>query len=471
MTDRNNNRNDKALGALLGLAVGDALGTTLEFSRPQAALTTGFPAKMTGPLTDIVGGGPFNVARGQATDDTQMATALAASLAEHKGYNPSDVARRYQIWRSNAFDIGGQTSSGIGRIPFTPQGEEYRAGYLAWRSGRNAAGNGSLMRTAPIGVYFADNTEELTRVSVLDSMMTHADPRCLMACAAYNWSVAQAVRSERAATVHHLVLAAEHGLEAALVYIRTAFPDYYTGAELDQAREDLYTDIDASSLPDPHLFGSGTPCLHGAAGFVRTAFRYAYWSLTHATNYREAIIDVVNRGGDADTNGAIVGGLLGAFFGEQGIPGAWRTAVLTALSDRPSSPWWRLFHPRFFLTLVGLQADLPDLSKMEDTVRSWQRPFFTGIEDPASYAATEDGSYATGMSRFSEAGDSFPEDLLGALDARYGAADPSLCDLSDLSASLDARFLLAHELATVRPPKDLDEVEDDGPLFPEFVGK
>lgn len=430
-------RNDKALGALLGLAVGDALGTTLEFSRPQAAVTTGFPAKMTGPLTDVVGGGPFNVAVGQTTDDTQMATALAASLAEHKGYNPSDVARRYQIWRANAFDIGGQTSSGIGRIPATSKGEEYQAGYLSWCTGRDSAGNGSLMRTAPIGVYFADNAEERTRVSVLDSMMTHADPRCLLACAAYNWSIACAIRTENA-TAGQLFRAAGAGIEAALSFIRATFPTYYKETELEGAREDLYTDLEAGLDDDPKLFGCGSPCIHGSAGFVRTAFRYAYWSLRHATAYDEAIIDVVNRGGDADTNGAIVGGLLGAYFGEQGIPQLWRDKVLTALSDRPSSPWWRLFHPRFFLTLVGLHTELPDLSRMEDTVRSWQRPvsvsemFKETIEDPANYVETEDGSYATGRS--AEA------------------------------INFDSPFIFENDLPT---PAD----DDDGPLFPEFVRK
>lgn len=430
-------RNDKALGALLGLAVGDALGTTLEFSRPEAARATGFPAKMTGPLRDIVGGGPFNVEVGQTTDDTQMATALAASLVACKGYNPTDVAQRYKRWRNYAFDVGGQTSGGISRIASVPVGEEYRAGYVSWSSGRIAAGNGSLMRTAPIGVYFADDPAEVVRVSVLDSMMTHGDPRCLLACAAYNRSIAFAVRVGTS-NPKDLLREAGGGVRAALDFIRATFPDYYTEQELEEAQEALYSGLDFAYADDPRLLGHGAPCIHGTAGFVLTAFNYAYWSLMHATAYDEAIIDVVNRGGDADTNGAIVGGLLGAYFGEKGIPQLWRDKVLTALSDRPSSPWWRLFHPRFFLAVVGLSEELPDLNRVEETVQSWQRPvsvsemFKETIEDPANHVETEDGSYATGRSA-------------EAID-------------------FDSPFIFENDLPT---PAD----DDDGPLFPEFVRK
>src|SRR5215831_20818377 len=106
-----------------------------------------------GPHRDITGGGPFHVLPGQVTDDTQMACCLAASLLERGEFDPADVARRYVEWRQHAFDIGALTKSALkflasGASP-TDSGRE------AWlASGRQSAGNGSLMRTAPIGVYF-----------------------------------------------------------------------------------------------------------------------------------------------------------------------------------------------------------------------------------------------------------------------------------------------------------------------------
>src|SRR5215831_18171931 len=94
---------DRAQGALLGLACGDALGTTLEFSELDGPP---FPMLARGPHRNITGGGPFGVLPGQVTDDTQMACCLAASLHERGQFDVSDVGRRYVEWTGHAFDIG-----------------------------------------------------------------------------------------------------------------------------------------------------------------------------------------------------------------------------------------------------------------------------------------------------------------------------------------------------------------------------
>ncbi len=345
---------NRALGTLLGVAVGDALGTTLEFTRPPC---DDFPTKLTGPLTDIVGGGPFVVAPGQVTDDTQMAVALATSLMEKNGFDPEDIAARYKEWRTSAFDIGGQTSSAISAQSWMPDGEKRYAGYKSWSSGRNSAGNGSLMRTAPIGVFFAYDAKKRTEASVVDSAITHADPRCMLACAAYNWATARAIRGAK--SVYQLFSSAEQGIEAGADFIRKhdVMKTWFSEDELNNARRDLYSDLAAADREVPEGM---MQMLHGSAGFVRTAFRYAFWSLRNAKNYEEAIIDVVNRGGDADTNGAIVGGLLGAWFGTESIPETWVGKVTNALSEADEnktgkqahgSVWWTTYHPRLFLDL------------------------------------------------------------------------------------------------------------------------
>ena len=137
---------DRARGSLLGLAVGDALGTTLEFSHPEAPA---FPTLSAGPHKEITGGGPFGVKPGQVTDDTHMACCLAASLHELGEFDPADVATRYTKWMACAFDVGGQTRSSLTAIIRGARPEE--AGRQVWiRSGHHVAGNGSLMRTAPM---------------------------------------------------------------------------------------------------------------------------------------------------------------------------------------------------------------------------------------------------------------------------------------------------------------------------------
>lgn len=349
---------DRARGALLGLAVGDALGTTLEFSRPNVPP---FPAKMKGPHSTITGAGPFRLAKGQVTDDTQMAAALAISLAQARGYKPDKVQKLYQLWSTRAFDIGGQTSGSLResmRDTSISLVENPYAGYRYWKTtGRRAAGNGSLMRTAPLGVYYAQEPEGRTMATLQDSFLTHADPRCLLACVSFNWAVARGVNGGSRSAMFQ---AAAQGLDAGVFPLHPERSDYFSLQELNAAVEALEEDLEAAQQPDPGLL-TGDVSIHGSAGFVRTAYRYAFWALHHAETFEEALIDVVNRGGDADTNGAIAGALLGAFFGSKDIPAGWRHDVLTALEGEDSNPWWNLFHPRFLLCILNEQP-LPEIT-------------------------------------------------------------------------------------------------------------
>jgi ADP-ribosyl-[dinitrogen reductase] hydrolase len=340
MTDRN-----RARGALLGLAVGDALGTTLEFTAPAAPA---FPTLATGPHREVVGGGPFNVAPGQVTDDTQLACCLAASLKACGKFDSDDVARRYADWRPLAFDVGAQTSASICnfRSGMTP----WVAGKAAWGGTKGSyAGNGSLMRTAPIGVFFAGQPQELRRASLLDSAITHYDPRCRLACAAFNAAVACAVVRRRKPSPAELLDAARKELPLASTFL-LAEADPATKA-INSALADLQKDLEAAADPDPKLCGPGLH-IHRQQGFVRVAFRLAFWELLHVTSFETALVDVVNRGGDADTNGAIAGALLGACYGESAISGRWTRTVLDALQASPPGPWRDTYHPRRLLELV-----------------------------------------------------------------------------------------------------------------------
>ncbi|MSP59822.1 MAG: ADP-ribosylglycohydrolase family protein [Myxococcales bacterium] len=339
VTDQN------ARGALWGLAVGDALGTTHEF---KALAAPDFPSLALGPLTDIVGGGPFGVAAGQVTDDTQMACCLAASLRSQPSFDVSDVAARYVAWMERAFDIGSQTRAALaavagGRAPVD-------AGCEVWiASGRRAAGNGSLMRTVPIAVRFSAADEARRRASLLDSAITHYDPRCRIACAAFNAAVAHAVEQAPTDPASLVAVAAEE-VQHAMRALRAEAPG--DSAEIEAAAGAIANDLAAAARDNPDLYGADLH-IQRTQGFVRVAFRLAFWELLHAPTFSSALIDVVNRGGDADTNGAIAGALLGAFHGAGAIPAAWRQRVEGALQDGPSSPWRDTYHPRRLLDLLG----------------------------------------------------------------------------------------------------------------------
>lgn len=330
--------NDNAAGALLGLAVGDALGTTLEFEDELRAPR--FPELGTGPHREVVGRGPFHLNPGEVTDDTQMAICLWRSLTECRGFSAIDAASRYLEWSRLAFDVGGQIGAALAGIE---RGEPPPvAARTAWEAtDRHAAGNGSLMRTAPIGVYFAQDPARRRRASLEDSAVTHFDPRCGLACAAFNAAVAAAAiggAPERA-----LLKAAESELEAAAGLLsRSVDP-----ALVDAARGALHADLRLAKQDDPQLYGPEVH-LHEHQGFVRVAFRLAFWELLHAPTIEAGLVDVVNRGGDADTNGAIAGALLGAYHGRQAIPARWLAKVLKARPSSNSKDVGPRYHPREF---------------------------------------------------------------------------------------------------------------------------
>jgi ADP-ribosyl-[dinitrogen reductase] hydrolase len=167
---------DRFRGCLLGLAVGDAVGTTVEFKR-RGSFT---------PFTDMVGGGPFNLKPGQWTDDTSMALCLAESLVLKQGFDPRDQMARYVRWyrkgylssTGRCFDIGATTSDALHRFLRT---SEPFSGSTDPRS----AGNGSIMRLAPIPMFFCQDAEKAVHYAGESSRTTHGAAECVEACKFY----------------------------------------------------------------------------------------------------------------------------------------------------------------------------------------------------------------------------------------------------------------------------------------------
>jgi len=281
---------DRASGVLLGLACGDALGRPVEFTPGEEIAAT------YGRLTEMVGHGTWNQPAGTITDDTEQASCIARSVAEREAFDPQDVADRFVAWyNTNPFDIGTMTRRALSRLE---NGEPWdRAGKAVWEAspeGQNA-GNGSVMRCAPLAVAFAKDLEELAAASRDSSRITHADPRCTEGCAVLNLTIAG------------LLGGVDRPLQNALETLDPAVPD-----ELD---------------------GALRPLVRGAApelktsGYVVHTLQTALHDGLGGETAEEAIVTAVNRGGDTDTIGAVAGAVAGARFGADALPDRWLAAI------------------------------------------------------------------------------------------------------------------------------------------------
>lgn len=288
----------RALGCLLGQACGDALGTTVEFMAPER-IAERFP----GGIAQIVGGGPFGVLPGQITDDTELALALARSLAAQGRFDPDDVAAGYVGWyRSGPFDVGGTTSRAFGgQVELGPG----LASRLEARALMESEANGALMRVSPLGVFgwrFPGDT--VAEMAAADARLSHPNPVCQAASAVFAAAIAHAVRTgEPPERVY---------AEARRVGTGSPVADVLVDAARDRPRNYV------------HLMG-----------WVRIALQNAFYQLLHARTFEEGVRDTVMRGGDTDTNGAIAGALLGAVHGAGALPPQWRDAVLACNAPRP----------------------------------------------------------------------------------------------------------------------------------------
>lgn len=276
---------DRAVGALLGLAVGDAIGTTLEFA----------PRDSRPPLTGMTGGGPFALAPGQWTDDTAMALCLAQSLLHCGGLDEADLMARFCRWwregenscTGRCFDIGNATQSALARFERTG---EARAG-LAFPS---AAGNGSLMRLAPVALRWHRDRDGAAAAAHAQSLTTHGSGTAAEACAYFC----------------HLLLDAIEGRPVAEVI---APRDWSGDPQIRAIAQGTWRMKDRDAIP--------------SSGYVVHTLEAALWSVARARDFRDAVLTAANLGGDADTVAAVAGQLSGALWGASAIPEEWRTRL------------------------------------------------------------------------------------------------------------------------------------------------
>ncbi|MBL9162669.1 MAG: ADP-ribosylglycohydrolase family protein [Planctomycetaceae bacterium] len=290
---------DRFRGCLLGLAAGDAVGTTVEF-----ALRGSF-----NPVSDMVGGGPFGLRPGEWTDDTSMALCLAASLLERGGFDARDQMERYCRWwqdgymssTGRCFDIGNTVRGALMRYQQT--GDPF-AGSLQ----PHTAGNASIMRLAPAAMYWSSTVDDAIKYCGESSRTTHGAAECIDACRYLGlvlWRALWGMSKEE------ILADCGEGVVTARA-IRALAAGSYRWKSVDEVR---------------------------GSGYVVQSLEAALWCFWRSESFEESVLTAVNLGEDADTTGAICGQMAGAFYGESGIPRKWverlvLASEILAMADR-----------------------------------------------------------------------------------------------------------------------------------------
>ncbi|WP_339273942.1 ADP-ribosylglycohydrolase family protein [Paenibacillus sp. FSL W8-0426] len=297
---------DRFAGCLIGLAAGDALGTTVEFSKPGTFE----------PMTDMVGGGVFGLKAGEWTDDTSMALCLAESLIRKESFDPADQMRRYTNWykvgymssTGTCFDIGGATRNALHRFELTS--EPYSGS-----TDPMTAGNGSIMRLAPVAMAYAHVPEDAVHYAGLSSRTTHAAAESVEACELLAAILVAGIRGADKQQMLH----AETGHR------------WRAGRPYVPAIEEIVQGSYRHKEP-PQIQGSG---------YVVRSLEAALWAFDRSDSFEEGALLAVNLGDDADTTGAVYGQIAGAYYGLEGIPQRWREqlAMKDTLHDLIQGLW------------------------------------------------------------------------------------------------------------------------------------
>lgn len=292
-----------AQGAMLGQLAGDSLGSLVEFHGPEQ-IRAMYPEG----VRNLEAGGVWNLLPGQPTDDSEMALVLARSIVEEGRYDPDAAAEAYIGWmQSGPFDIGTTTTLGIRALQ----------GY--GRPDPNSQSNGGLMRVAPIGIFAAGNPAQAAGLARLDTGLTHPNPVCLSASAAFCAAISVGIDG------------ADHGTMVSVAHVHAGDDEagQIVRQCLEQSLDGLPTDFTRQM------------------GWVLIALSNAFHRLWHGQPIENALIETVGQGGDTDTNAAICGALLGAAQGRDAVPLRWRRSVMACRSAagsgarhvRPAGYW------------------------------------------------------------------------------------------------------------------------------------
>lgn len=291
-------------GTMMGLAIGDALGVPAEF-KPRGSFSK---------ITEIIGGGPFNLNPGEWTDDTTMALILAQSLVDNNGFNPTDQMNKYWQWvesgymssNGRMFDIGNTTSEAL--CEFRKEGGSYP---YAGSTDPKKAGNGSLMRLAPIPLFF-ENDKDAIKFAANMSATTHGTKTCIASCV----------------FLTHLIHKALEGWPKENLLTIEEPNNWFSHLEPDIHRNIAYGD-----------YKTKTEDQIKSTGYVIDTLEAALWCFHTTDTFEDGCIKAVNLGDDSDTTGAVYGQLAGTYYGIDYIPNRWidkivKTNLIIDLADK-----------------------------------------------------------------------------------------------------------------------------------------
>ncbi len=282
-------------GALLGLAAGNQLGVPTERLGTPEAIRKEFPNGVW-DLAPPPKNSPYD-------DDAAMALLLGESLIECKGFDATDVTRRWVKWmKMDGRGIGATTRRALTLVE---RGKEpFEAGRLVYQENpRSSAGNGSVMRCVPVALRYHDDFDRLIRVSTQQAAITHADERCTWAAAAVNLAVRE------------------------LLHGNIYFVDEVLHRVRDRAPRSLVEAIHRV----PREAQADLPItVAGETGYVVHCVEIAFWFVLHDRTLEDALVYLAQAGGDTDTNAAVAGALLGARYGESALPPRWMDQLVGA---------------------------------------------------------------------------------------------------------------------------------------------
>ncbi|MEY3219868.1 MAG: hypothetical protein RIT27_1225 [Pseudomonadota bacterium] len=265
---------EQSVAAYLGLAIGDALGATVEFMTPREILY------QYGQHKEIIGGGWLHLAAGEITDDTQMSFAIGQSILKTKSINAIDIANAFERWMSsNPPDIGLTVRRGLLRYRQTQQPIDFI-------EDEHAAGNGACMRLLPIALATFQQSPEIIR----NAHFQHAH------------------------ITHHNALS-DAGCSIVIKLIQLGLMGNQTISDLQMAVDEW--------LKDNPRFEYRKKPRQNPSAFIIETLQAVFQSFFNTDSFEDCLIEVVNRGGDADTTGAIAGMIAGAFYGKKAIPIRW----------------------------------------------------------------------------------------------------------------------------------------------------
>ena len=270
-------------GCLLGLACGDAVGAPLEFKRRESFT----------PITDMVSGGKFKMAKGEWTDDTAMALCLANSLIECNEFNANDQMEKYTRWIDTGYCSSREQAFGIGQTILQAMMKFHRdKDPFSGSTAPQTAGNGGLMRLAPVPMFFYPDREQAVHFAIESSRTTHAADECLWATQIFAnmlLNVFDGKDKETVLTSHTIKTDVSSGLLSIL-----------NGDYWKKSAEEI----------------KGT-------GYVVESLEAALWCFYTTDNFKDAVLQAANLGDDADTTAAICGQIAGAYYGANAIPRHW----------------------------------------------------------------------------------------------------------------------------------------------------